>query len=179
MPGPEGSTWERADHGCPRFRRILVLALTIAGLAALPAPVRAADTPPDKFLATLYHHYEGKNAKGIELFGKPALLRYFEPTLAELMAADEQAAAQRGDVPELDGDPFIDAQDFEITGLKVATRMDGADKATAIVAAIVAFENFNEPHKVTVKLVRLPVGWRGADVIWQEGSLRRLYPAKR
>jgi hypothetical protein len=151
----------------------LVLAMAWMGLAAAPT-ARAAEATPDKFLATIYHHYEGKNAKGIDIFGKAALQRYFEPSLIALVAADEQAAAKRGDVPELDGDPFIDAQDWEITQLKIATQMDGTDKASATVS----FKNFDEPHAVAVKLVRLPIGWRIADIIWAEGSLRGLYPEK-
>ncbi|HEV8014699.1 MAG TPA: DUF3828 domain-containing protein [Stellaceae bacterium] len=149
----------------------LALAIAWAGLAAFGPTGRAAEATPDKFLATIYHHYEGKNAKGVDIFGKAALQRYFEPSLVAIIAADEQAAAKRGDEPELDGDPFIDAQDWEITQLKIATRMDGADKAMATVS----FKNFDEPHAVTVKLVRLPAGWRIADIVWPEGSLRGLY----
>jgi hypothetical protein len=159
----------------PLTRRLRHLALAIACILTLAAPVRAADdATPDKFLATIYHQYEGKNAKGVDIYGKGALSRYFEPALVALIAADEAAAAKRGDVPELDGDPFIDAQDWEITALKIATRMDGADKATATVT----FENFKEPHSVTVKLIKLPVGWRIADIVWAEDSLRGLYTEK-
>lgn len=77
-------------------------------------------------------------------------------------------------MPELDGDPFIDAQDWEITALKIAIKMGGPDKATATVS----FENFKEPHSVTVKLIKVPVGWRIADIVWAEDSLRGLYTDK-
>ena len=159
----------------PVTARLRRLVLAIATVFTLAVPVLAADdAAPDKFLATIYHQYEGKNAKGVDIYGKGALARYFEPSLVALIAADEAAAAKRGDVPELDGDPFIDAQDWEITALKIATKMDGADKATATVS----FENFKEPHSVTVKLVKLPVGWRIADIVWAEDSLRGLYTDK-
>jgi Protein of unknown function (DUF3828) len=150
--------------------RHLVLAIVCAMTVASPA-LAAGDATPDKFLASIYHQYEGKHAKGVDIDRKGVLARYFEPTLVALIAADEAAAAKRGDVPELDGDPFIDAQDWEITDIKIATVMDGADKATATVN----FRNFNEPHSVTVKLVKLRVGWRISDIIWAEASLRGLY----
>ena len=151
------------------------LVLAIACIITLAAPALAADdATPDKFLAAIYHRYEGKNAKGIDIDAKGALARYFEPSLVAIIAADEKAAAQRGDVPELDGDPFIDAQDWEITDLKIATVMDGTDKATATVN----FQNFKEPHSVTVKLVKLRAGWRITDIVWAEGSLRGLYTDK-
>jgi hypothetical protein len=156
----------------PVTARLRHLVLAIATVFTLAVQALAADdATPDKFLATIYHQYEGKNAKGVDIYGKEALARYFEPSLVALIAADEAAAAKRGDVPELDGDPFIDAQDWEITALKIASKMDGADKATATVS----FENFKEPHSVTVKLVKLPVGWRIADIVWAEDSLRGLY----
>jgi Protein of unknown function (DUF3828) len=156
----------------PLTSRLRLFLLAIACVFALAAPAFAADeATPDKFLATIYHHYEGKNAKGVDIYGKGALARYFEPSLVALIAADEAAAAKRGDVPELDGDPFIDAQDWEVTDLKIAAVMDGTDKASATVS----FRNFNEPQSVTVKLVKLRVGWRIADIVWSDGSLRALY----
>ena len=160
----------------PLTAHLRPLILAIACIITIAAPVLAAeDATPAKFLATIYHHYEGKNAKGVDVYGKGALSRYFEPSLVALIAADEAAAAKRGDVPELDGDPFIDAQDWEITALKIATKMEGADKATATVS----FRNFNEPHSVTVQLIKLQVGWRIADIAWADGSLRDLYTDKR
>jgi len=152
------------------------LALAIACIMTVAAPALGADdATPDKFLATIYHQYEGKNAKGVDIDGKKALSRNFEPSLVALIIADEAAAAKRGDVPELDGDPFIDAQDWEITDLKIAVKMDSADKATATVN----FRNVKEPKSVTVQLVKLSVGWRIADIIWPgDGSLRGLYTDK-
>jgi Protein of unknown function (DUF3828) len=152
------------------YLRPLVLAIAcVLPLAA--SAIAADDASPDKFLATIYQRYEGKNAKGVDIDGKAALARYFEPSLVALIAADEAAAAKRCDVPELDGDPFVDAQDWEISGLKIATTMEGAGRAIATVS----FRNFDEPHSVTIKLVKLRAGWRIADILWAEGSLRRLY----
>ncbi|HWE74244.1 MAG TPA: hypothetical protein VG328_13850 [Stellaceae bacterium] len=156
--------------------RLRPLILAVAGIIALAAPALAAgDATPDQFLATIYRHYEGRNAKGIDIYGKKVLSRYFEPSLVALIAADEAAAAKRGDAPELDGDPFVDAQDWEISNLKIATKMDGTEKAISTVS----FRNFKEPHSVSVRLIKLPAGWRIADITWPDGSLRGLYSGNR
>jgi hypothetical protein len=78
-------------------------------------------------------------------------------------------------VPALDGDPFVDAQEWEITGLTITVQTDGPDKAMGIVA----FRNFNKPIKIQVALVRLKDGWRISDIVWPDGSLRGLYTNNR
>ena len=88
-----------------------------------------------------------------------------------MIIADRAAAAKRDEVPALDGDPFIDAQDGAITRLAVTTAMNGPDKATGSVT----FRNFGKAKKLRLALVRLEEGWRIADIVWPEGSLRGLY----
>lgn len=148
------------------------LALAAAFVLALTAPAPAADeTTPQAFLTALYHRYEGTHTRGIDYANKRTLLRYFEPTLVALITADQAASAKRDEVPALDGDPFVDAQEWKIADLAITTEMQGPDKATGIVT----FRNFDEPKKLRVELVRLKVGWRIADIVWPDGSLRGLY----
>jgi Protein of unknown function (DUF3828) len=151
-----------------RLRR---LALAIAGIIAVAAPVLAEEATPQAFLTTLYHRYEGRHTRGIDYADKRTLLRYFEPSLVGLITADQAAAKKDDEVPALDGDPFVDAQEWEITHLAIAAEMNGPDKATGTVS----FRNFNEPKRLTVQLVRLKAGWRIADIVWPDGSLRGLY----
>jgi hypothetical protein len=98
-------------------------------------------------------------------------LRYFEPSLVALMTADQAAAQKKDEVPALNGDPFVDAQEWDITRLAIAIEPGGPDKATGTVT----FRNFDKPTKLTVALVRLKDGWRIADIVWPDGSLRGLY----
>ena len=51
-------------------------------------------------------------------------------------------AKRRGEVPKLDGDPFLDAQEWEIENLAISVKGDGP-KATGEVA----FDNFGKPHQ--------------------------------
>src|SRR4051812_48103519 len=102
-------------------RRSLVLgsiavigSVTLTGTRGLAAEQSAQD-----FLAGIYQAYKGKDAKGLPLNARGAPARYFTPALARLIDAGAKAAAKRGDAPALDGDPFIDAQDFEINAFAI------------------------------------------------------------
>jgi hypothetical protein len=98
--------------------------------------------------------------------------RYFEPKLATLIIKDRNKAAKRGDISTLDMDPFIDAQDWDISAFDVAVRDTGADKATATVS----FENLGKPTTVVLDLVKLREGWRIADINWgRKPTLRGLF----
>ena len=151
------------------------LAAFVLLLVTATATLAAEANSPQAFLETIYRNYQGKDSKGYML-DKPAMIRrIFVPELANAIIADQAAAQKRGEVPELDGDPFIDAQDWEITGLGVKVAMNGAARATATVT----FRNFGEPHTVTHELVKTASGWRIADIRMKERTLKGLYPAKK
>ena len=104
--------------------------------------------------------------------GEPgALARYFTPALARLIDADAKAAAKRGDVPALDGDPFIDAQDWEIDAFAIAVKDIGPSKAVGTVK----FKNIDKDVAVVLDLVKLKNGWRIDDIRAPSGSLRGLF----
>ena len=155
--------------------RLRPLAALIFLLGTAIAVFAAEAGSPQAFLDTIYRNYQGKDSKGFAL-DKPAMIRrIFVPELANAMIADQAAAQKRGDVPELDGDPFVDAQDWEITGLGFKVTMNGAARATATVT----FRNFGEAHTVTHELVKTASGWRIADIRMKERTLKGLYPGKK
>lgn len=143
-----------------------------SGFAAGPA---AADAAAVAFVTRIYDAYKGKNSKGNPTDNEAALRRYFEPSLVALIVKDAKAAAKRGDVPTLDGDPFVDAQDWEITAVDIAVADMPPDKAVATVN----FKNFDEPVKIVLNLVKIKNDWRIADILstrdGKTGSLRGLY----
>ena len=151
------------------------LAALILLLAAATAANAAEAGTPQAFLEAIYRNYEGKESKGFAIDKPAAIRRVFVADLADAMIKDRAAAAKRGEVPELDGDPFVDAQDWEITGLAIKVAMNGAAKATATVT----FKNFGETGTVTHELLKTGNGWRIADIRMKERSLRELYPAKK
>ena len=157
-------------------RRILLFAValplvTCGAIVAAPAD----DATATAFVAKIYGAYKGRDGKGVLLDNEAQIRRYFEPSLAALIIKDRKAAAKRSDVPALDGDPFIDAQDFEISDIDIAVSDVPPDKA----AAIVNFKNLNEPVKVVLNLVKVKNEWRIADILYtRDGkpeTLRELF----
>jgi hypothetical protein len=159
----------------PRNRFAIPFALCLAILSLLSAgAARAADPAAQAFLDAIYRTYGSPNSHGTRINSKAALDRYFTPELAGLIDKDAKAAKQKGEVPALDGDPFIDAQDWDIKGLKITVSEHGAGKA----GAAVSFTNFGEERKVSLELTKTAAGWRIDDIHWREGSLRGLYRAR-
>ena len=137
-----------------------------------------ADAAAKAFLEKIYAAYKGKNSKGILLDSDAMLRRYFEPSLAALMIKDRNNAAKRGDIPELDGDPFIDAQDWEIGPVDIVVRDIAPDKASATVK-FRKLRDVDEETTVAYDLVKLKDGWRIADINWgRKQTLRTLFIKK-
>jgi hypothetical protein len=150
--------------------------LLLAMLFAAPGQARAAGQSPEAFLHAIYGHYIGDPAKalGLPLDTHAKIRRYFEPSLAALIIKDQDAAAKRGEPPALDGDPFVDAQDWRIAAVDIRVQNAGDGKATGVVS----FLNAGKPMTVTLQLVKLKGAWKIGDIVWEEeGSLRGLYNA--
>jgi hypothetical protein len=86
-----------------------------AVLAAVGA--HAAEPSAKSFVESIYAAYKGKDSKGVSLETNAAVRRYFDPKLAALIIKDRKDA--HGELPKLDTDPFIDAQDWEIDAVNV------------------------------------------------------------
>lgn len=152
-------------------RRDLLLVLCI-GAVFTAREVPAAEPSATAFVEAIYAPYKGKDTKGVALDTDAAVKRYFEPRLAVLISRDRNKAARRGEVSTLDMDPFIDAQDWDISAVDVAVRDAGADKASATVS----FKNLDKPTTVVLDLVKLREGWRIADIDWgRKPTLRGLF----
>jgi hypothetical protein len=148
-------------------------------LAPLLADAAHADPAAKAFLEKIYAAYKGKNSKGVLLDSDAKLRFYFEPTLAALMIKDEAAARKRGDVPTLDGDPFVSGQDWEIGPVEITVQDLAPDRASATAK----FANFKMPTTVVYDLVKLKDGWHIADITWPENpndarTLRGMYVKK-
>ncbi len=150
------------------IRRTIFLPLILA-LLAVGQPLQAAGESAKAFLDAIYAHYQGVDPEGLALSTDQELQHYFTPSLAQLMIADNKKAQAKGDVPSLDADPFVDAQDWEITDLAIA--VEDAPKTTAKVS----FKNTGKPVTVTLDLVKAGNSWQINDIHWPDGSLRRLY----
>jgi hypothetical protein len=162
----------------PTRRTILFIAASALGMpcVVVVAQAVAADASATAFVTKIYDAYKGENSKGILIDTDAAIRRYFEPSLAALISKDQKDAARRHDVPALDGDPFIDAQDWDISAVDIAVRDGSPDKAVATVS----FKNIDHATTVVLDLIRIKSDWRIANISWQrEGgkkeTLRGLY----
>jgi hypothetical protein len=143
-------------------RRILVLGA--AGAAtAISIPARAADVSALAFVRDIYNGYKGNDSPGHALDSEPIIRRYFEPSLAALMIKDQKLAAKRGEVGSLDFDPFVDAQEWEISEFDIAA----SDTAPGKAVATVKFTNLGKPTIVTLDLIAIKNEWRIRDITWQ------------
>lgn len=129
-------------------------ALLLASVAGASGAVKAQD--PKQFLQAIYAQYVGEGSKGVTLATHADVKRYFAPELAAKLIRDFDSAAKRGDAPELDGDPFIDAQDWQIASFDVAVQEAGSGRATGTVR----FKSLDQDRTVKLDLVHLKAGWR-------------------
>jgi hypothetical protein len=153
-------------RGRPRL-----IATVLFVLAALVSPPSAADDEAQRFIASIYAQYGAPDTQGVVLDSREALEKYFVTDLAAMIDADTIAAEREDRPPALDGDPFVDAQEWDIKNVAIVVRDDTPEKAVAIVS----FFNQGEPRQVELDLLKLTAGWRIDDIHWREGTLRGLY----
>jgi hypothetical protein len=151
--------------------RDLAMQACLVAAAALAFTATAETSSPQDFVERLYRPYLDKNANGNALTSDAMIRGYFAPPLADAIIKDFAVAEKRGEVPLLNGDPFVDAQDWEISNLNIAVKPTGADTAMATVT----FVMFMEPRTVTLDLLKSPAGWRITEIRSASGSLRALY----
>ena len=139
----------------------------IAVLCVLPAAARGQTSTPDGFLRAIYNPYLEMGFKGQPFW---QVSRFFVPDLAQAIEADMREAKRRGEVPMLDGDPFLDAQDWNIKDLAISVKADGP-RATGWVS----FDNLGKQTEIMLDLQQTHAGWRITDIKAPSGSLRNLY----
>jgi hypothetical protein len=147
----------------PLARRTALVVLLLAPVAARSQTAAS----PKAFLEQIYRPYLRQGYEGTRL-DRPG--DYFTPPLAQAIAHDHRTAEKNNEAPQLDGDPFIDAQDFELTDLAITVDVQG-DKASAIVT----FKNSGRPVRLLLALARTAAGWRIDDIRGGQLSLRALY----
>ena len=159
-----------------------VLAVPVAFDAAASATSSPSASAPaghtaDAFLHSIYDRYLGPQDRApvIDYTKERELQRYFEPSLTRIIADDSARAAKKGDEGTLDGDPFIDAQDWDIKAADIQVTPVDAEHAKAVVK----FDNLGEAKPLHVQLVRVSGAWKIHDVDYggKEGTLRGLFKA--
>jgi len=80
--------------------------------------------------------------------------------LAALIIKDRKNAARHGEVGQLDGDPFVDAQDWNIDKFDIEVTDTGPGKAKATVK----FINLDQPATIVLDLVKIKNEWHISDI---------------
>jgi hypothetical protein len=156
------------------MNRALAMQAVLVAASAMAFTATAEIAPPQAFIDGIYKNYLGKDSKGLALSSDAIIRRYFAPPLADAMIKDFAQAHKAGEVPLLNGDPFVDAQDWEISDLRTVVKTTGTNTAVATVT----FVMFMKPRTVTLDLLNTPAGWRITDIRWAKGSLRAVYKLK-
>lgn len=156
------------------LRRFVLAALFLAMLpleagAQQPGAQKpgAAPQSAQSFLQSIYDPYLKPDFKGLPY---TEAARFFAPDLARAVDRDMGQAKQRNEPPTLNGDPFVDAQEWKITNLVIRASGKG-DAATGVVT----FDNFGKPQRLSVSLIRMAGDWRFTDITGASGSLRALF----
>ena len=154
-------------------RRLLQTLIVVAAGTAAPLTAYAADQSPQEFLEAIYKNYVGSNTAGLPI-DKASTLRLFTPSLRKAIDDDAKRAAKKKDVPNLDGDPFIDAQDWDIKSFDISVKDTASDKATGTVK----FKNEDEDKVITLDLVKSADGWHIDEITTADGTLRKILSGK-
>jgi len=150
----------------------IAAAFLIAGCAASVA--EEGFDSPQALLDELYSHYAGKPAgSGVDIGDQKVIEKYFTPEMAAKIGADDAKAAAANEVPALDGDPFVDSQDWEITELATAVGKSAEPDATT---AKVHLKSYGEEKNLTLSLKKTAKGWQIDDIDWGYDKLSNLYP---
>ena len=134
------------------MRTLVVVAAML--LALLPGAVRAQPvfTDPAGLIEYAYAPYTSGDFPD-------DLTELFSPTLKELWNGIV-ARSQDLELPIIDFDPYINAQDYELSDLVVSHPAIAGDTATVVVS----FLNFGEPQDIRFTLVRRVEGWKIDDI---------------
>lgn len=151
------------------MRFLQLPAVTAAALLA-SLPVAHADPAAEAFLHSIYDAYDGENGGGVML-DDVALPNYFTPHLVGLIQDDIKTAQANSEVPKLDGDPFIDAQDWKISGLDIKVE----DRDTSHALGTVTYKNFDQLQVMKLDLVKGANGWRIEEISGPRGKLTAIF----
>ena len=133
------------------MRKLLTALLVFAGSIA---PVWAYDTPKE-LLEAIYQPYLTADFDWSSWNAED-----FRSEELNALFAKADAETPEGEVGRIDFDPYINAQDYNITGLDVGEAKIDGDKATAEVL----FVNFDLPQHMTYSLVKETDGWKVDDI---------------
>jgi hypothetical protein len=147
-----------------RLFLLFALALVPVGGSAYAKPTASS---AKAFLESLYVPYRAEPTKVVDALQRPDL--YFEAGLVRAMQRDSDEAAKLGEVPQLDGDPICDCQDYIPFKAAIGPVKVKGNRAQAVVT----FDNAR-PQRLEYELIATRAGWRIYDIKTSDYRLRSL-----
>jgi hypothetical protein len=136
------------------MRRLFIALVAIALGGA--SPLGDADSDPVDLITAIYQTYTDI-APGED--NVPDVQGVYSKRLQALIDKDAKETPE-GEVGRMDWDPFVDGQDWQLTGLKIAPVSKEATQAEVRAT----FKNFDEPRDILYSLVLEDGHWRIDDI---------------
>jgi hypothetical protein len=143
------------------MRRAFFLAVALVFATAAHADPAAPDAVVRAIYAADAPFIKG-TGEGI-MGDKAAQAKFFSAALLRMIVADEKRSARRNEPPNLDGDPFVDAQEATVNDLKISVVSIAGPKAS-VLADFDRGEGKRE--KVTYSMVLERGAWRVDDIAY-------------
>jgi hypothetical protein len=133
-----------------RFKILFIL--SVAALLCAPAQAATRIDDPVKFVSGLYAKLAAPNSV-------PAPEDIYTPHLAGLFALESKDAG--GEVGRMDFDFWTNAQDWDLSGVKVTGQpVEGAKDREVVIAH---FKNFRKPEEIHFYFEKTAAGWKLDD----------------
>lgn len=141
-------------------------------LAALAVQAQDPSLEAARKLVQTFYAAHLKGEMGFTEASLKAKSKYLAPELlkAGLLKQAEDAAKGPDIVPDIDGDPFTDSQEYP-DGFKVG-KVHAAEGGARIPVTL-TWRTGNPPRTLTVILKNLTVGWRIDDIRYPDGRTLR------
>jgi len=147
--------------------RSISIAMTTALCLQLATAAAAPLNSPEALVRAIYANHQPWNNREIDIDSPVALSNYFDDELTDLFAQMWARQARSHDVCGLDGDPFLDAQDYD-EDLKPELRIRTLSTRTPVVveATFRLFNNSTERRTLRYYLRKTGHGWKVTDIIY-------------
>ena len=135
-----------------------VVKAAAANASPTATPPAQNTATPDAIVKELYKQHDAKKSPFFQSKDRAAVDKYFTKSLADLIWKD--AVSSEGEVGALGADPLYDAQDTEISNLKIqADQVDG-DQALVLVT----FKNFGKAKTLVYNVEREEGTWKISNI---------------
>jgi Protein of unknown function (DUF3828) len=162
-----------------KFFKAIAL-ITLCSIAAQTAQAERSNTEQEKVVLRLYRDFAWEASlqdspfESLYYQSRVVLLKYFEPSLADLLVLDANCARKEGEC-NLDFDPIFDTQDPYVVSIEVTQ----TSKSHEIIASFNRGLPKDKQYAITYQLKQVKDGWRIANIVYKNGrTLKQALGAK-